>query len=112
VRLCRWDVVKVPAFEGDTAGHPAVVLSPEDMLADEKQIRINVLIGTKKQPAESPRPYNVTLNGADGLGFATLVNCALVYMARKSQISERLGSVSHERRKEIQRKVRASLGLG
>ncbi len=52
------------------------------------------------------------LNGADGVEFSTLVNCALVYVVRKSQIKERLGSVSHERRQEIRRKVRASLGLG
>jgi len=78
--------------------------------------RINVLMGSKKQPAEQPaeqaREHQVVLNSADGLEFMTLFDCAFVYTIRKSTIMRAIGSVSLERRKEIQRKVRAYLGLG
>lgn len=32
--------------------HPGLVLSEQSMLNDPKQLRLNVLMGTKKQPAQ------------------------------------------------------------
>jgi PemK-like, MazF-like toxin of type II toxin-antitoxin system len=112
VNLSRWDVVFVPADEKDAVGHPAVVLSPPDILGDSRQNRINVLVGTKKQPAESARPHQVILNGADGLEFLTLINCSLVYQVRKTQIIRVAGAVAHARRGAIATRLRAALGLG
>ena len=112
MNLNRWDVIFVPADEKDTVGHPAVVLSPPDILADQKQTRINVLVGTKKQPAESAKSHQVILNGADGLEFMTLINCALVYQVRKAAVLRRAGSVSHARRGAVAVRLRAAFGLG
>jgi mRNA-degrading endonuclease toxin of MazEF toxin-antitoxin module len=112
VNLNRWDVVFVPADDKDAVGHPAVVLSPPDLLGDARYHRINVLIGTKKQPAESAKSHHVILNGADGLDCATLLNCALIFQVRKSAILRHSGSVSHARRGAIATRVRAALGLG
>ncbi|MDD2762760.1 MAG: type II toxin-antitoxin system PemK/MazF family toxin [Opitutaceae bacterium] len=112
MNLNRWDVVFVPADAQDATGHPAVVLSPPDILADPRQARLNVLVGTKKQPAETAKSHQVILNGADGLEFATLLNCALVYQVRKANILRTVGSVSHARRGAIATRVRAALGLG
>jgi hypothetical protein len=112
VNLRRWDIVFVPADDKDRVGHPAVVLSHEGRLADPRMERINVLMGTKKQPAESAREHQVVLNGADGLEFLTLLDCAFIYAARKSAILRSAGTVGFHRRQEIQRKVRAYLGLG
>ena len=88
------------------------MLSDQSILDDPKQIRINVLIGTKKQPAQSAGTHHVILNGADGLEFLTLVDCSFVFTSRKSAILRPSGNVSFHRRQEIQRKVRAILGLG
>ncbi|HRE05215.1 MAG TPA: hypothetical protein PKX00_06380 [Opitutaceae bacterium] len=52
------------------------------------------------------------LNGADGLEFLTLVDCSLVYVARKSSVLRLAGTVSSDRRVAIARKIRAYLGLG
>ena len=38
-----------------------------------------MLVGSKKQPAETAKTHQVLLNDADGLEFSTLLNCALVY---------------------------------
>jgi hypothetical protein len=84
VRLERWDIVFVPAHEKDPAGHPAVVLSPPDILDDDRQLRINVLMGTKRAPTTQVRSHQMVLNGADGLEFATIVDCALLYQVRKT----------------------------
>lgn len=76
----------MPAHEKDTAGHPAVVLSPPHLLDDPWPGRINVLVGTTEQPAETVKAHQVVLNGADGVEFSTLVNCALIYQVRKTSI--------------------------
>ena len=112
MNLNRWDVVFVPADEKDSVGHPAVVLSPPDILADSRQTRINVLVGTKKQPAETAKPHQVLLDDADGLEFMTLLNCALIYQVRKANILRVTGTVTHNRRGPVATRVRAALGLG
>lgn len=48
----RWDIVFLRTDEKDRDGHPAVILSSDDVMADDKQQRFNVVTGTKKQPAE------------------------------------------------------------
>jgi hypothetical protein len=112
VNLHRWDIVFLRTDEKDRDGHPAVILSSDDVMADERQQRFNVVVGTKKQPAEQARVHQVILNGADGLEFTTLVDCSLVYMARKSSILRQGGVVALHRRQQIQRGIRGFLGLG
>lgn len=112
MKLRRWDIVFVPAGPKDTTGHPAVVLSPESRLDNPQMERVNVLMGTKKQPAEAAREHQVVLNGADGLDHLTLVDCGFIYTVNKSTINRIAGLVSYTRRAEIQRRVRAYLGLG
>ena len=110
--LRRWDIVFLRADARDDTGHPAILLSHEDILEHPDRDRFNALIGSKKSPAYAPQPRHVVLNGADGLEFTTLVDCSLIQVGRKSGILRRAGVVSLERRREIQRKVRAYLGLG
>jgi mRNA-degrading endonuclease toxin of MazEF toxin-antitoxin module len=110
--LHRWDIVFLKADENDTTGHPAVVLSPPDILEDPRQLRINVLVGTKKPPATKAKSSEVQLDEADGLEFATLVNATLVYKARKASVIRSAGRVTHARRGQISTKLRAAFGLG
>ena len=108
----RWDIVFLRVDEKDAVGHPAVILSSDDVMDDEKQQRFNVVTGTKKQPAEHTRSHQVILDEADGLAFATFVDCSLVYVARKSSVLRSSGSVTVHRRQQIQRTIRGYLGLG
>ncbi len=108
----RWDIVFLRTDERDIAGHPAVVLSSDDVMADIRQQRFNVLVGTKKQPAENARHHQVILDEADGLGLPTLIDCSLVYVAKKPSVIRSAGSVTVHRRQQIQRAVRGYLGLG
>lgn len=108
----RWDIVFVRVDERDSVGHPAVVLSSDDVMSDDRQQRFNVVVGTKKQAAESARSHQVILDEADGLRFPTLVDCSLVYVARKASVIRPGGSVTVHRRRQIQRAIRGFLGLG
>lgn len=112
MKLRRWDIVFVRADERDLTGHPAVILSGENSLDDPRQHRFNAVLGTKKPPAAANADHHVLLDGSDGLEHVTQVDCSLVYVARRSSVLRTAGMVSWERRKEIQRKVRAYLGLG
>lgn len=108
----RWDIVYLRTDDKDRDGHPAVVLSSDDVMADPKQQRFNAVTGTKKQPAQEARHHHVILDAADGLEFVTLVDCSLVYVARKTSIIRASGQVTVHRRQQIQRGIRAYLGLG
>ena len=110
--LQRWDIIFVKQDEIDPVGHPAVVLSPPDILNDPRHHRINVLVGTKKPPAANAKTSEVILNGADGLEFLTLINAAMVFQVRKASILRHVGSVTYARRSQIAQKLRAALGLG
>ena len=110
--LQRWDIVFLKADENDVTGHPAVVLSPPDILEDMRQNRFNVLLGTKKPPAAKAKSSEVQLDAADGLEFVTLVNATLVYQVRKASVIRTAGRVAHARRGQIASKLRAALGLG
>ncbi len=112
MNLRRWDIVFLRAEENDPTGHPAVIMSGENTLEDSRQKRFNVLLGTKKPPAAASGAHQVLLNGADGLDHLTQVDCSLVYVARRTAVIRLAGTVSLERRRDIQRKVRAYLGLG
>jgi hypothetical protein len=102
----QWDVVKVKINpEKDFDAHPAVVLSAEEICADERHRRINVLFGSKKPPAAVKRAYGVLLNGADGLDFMTEVDCGFVYVVAKDKVSGTAGRVTPVRQREIMRKM-------
>jgi hypothetical protein len=108
----RWDIVFLRTDEKDPVGHSAVVLSSDDTMADGRQYRFNVVTGTKKQPGENARNHQVILDAADGLEFPTLVDCSLVYIAKKASVLRSTGSVTINRRQLIQRAIRGYLGLG
>lgn len=111
MNLDRWEIVFARESDSDLVGHPAVILSGPDILSDGRQLRFNALMGTKRPPAAKVLPHQVLLDQADGLEFTTLLNCSLVYVVRKNTILRRAGIVSHMRRADIARRVRASLGI-
>ena len=102
----QWDIVAVRINpERDVESHPAVVVSADEICADDRQLRLNVLFGTKKSPAAVKRPYAVLLNSADGLEFLTEVDCGFVHVVSKEKILGVIGRVTAVRQREIMRKV-------
>jgi hypothetical protein len=101
----QWDIVKVRINEHDRDEHPAVIISRDELCADERTERVNVLYGSKLRPAASAKAIEVVLNGADGLEFLTKFDCAFFYTVSKQRISHTLGQVAYERRRQISRKI-------
>jgi mRNA-degrading endonuclease toxin of MazEF toxin-antitoxin module len=109
--LHQWDVVKVRINPADRDEHPAIVISPEELCANLHKAKVNVLYGTTRRPASAAAPYDVTLNGADGLEQMTNFDCSYIYTIDRAKISRHLGSVAAERRRQIGRKLIATFRL-
>lgn len=45
------------------------------------------------------------LNGADGLEWATIFDCAQIYRVKKAKVSGVMGRVTVERRRQVSRKI-------
>lgn len=57
------------------------------------------------------RAWQVLLTGADGLDFPTSVDCGVIYLVPKTACSPALGSVGHEYRRRIGRRINEVLRL-
>ncbi|MEY4490078.1 MAG: hypothetical protein RIQ79_2586 [Verrucomicrobiota bacterium] len=107
----QWDVVKVRINPNDRDEHPAVIISPREICADEKKRRINVLFGSSRRPADAITPFEVQLNGSEGLERATLFDCSQIFMVEKAKVSGRYGTVGVERRRQMGRKLIATFRI-
>ncbi|MBE7537248.1 MAG: hypothetical protein HS122_02390 [Opitutaceae bacterium] len=107
----QWDIVRVRINPKDRDAHPAIVISCEEDCQDAEFLRINVLYGTKRVPAAPLDPWQVLLNGADGLEFQTAVDCGIFYLVPKASCSPAIGTVGLERRRQIGRKINEVLRL-
>jgi hypothetical protein len=107
----QWDIVRVRIHPRDREPHPAVVLSCEEDCQDPRFLRVNVLYGSKKPPAAAAEPWQVLLNGADGLEFQTAIDCGIFYLVEKANCSSPVGTVGIERRRAIGRKINEVLRL-
>jgi mRNA-degrading endonuclease toxin of MazEF toxin-antitoxin module len=89
--------------------HPAVVLGTEARLANKP--KVNVLFCSSKRAGREAEALEVILDAADGLDWATLCKCDLVFAVSKEQLTKRRGLVSRERRRQIAERLIRGLGL-
>ena len=101
----QWDVVRVRINPEDRDEHPAVVLSCEEFCLSPSRGKLNVLYGTSRRPGERLEPYEITLNGADGLERPTVFNCGHLYTVDRRKITATMGRVAAERRRLIGRTI-------
>jgi hypothetical protein len=107
----QWDVVRFRIKPDDRDLHPGIVLSGEEWCATSFTANLNVLACSKRLPTGPVRAHQVVLNGADGVGFQTVVDCRFFHIVAKNGISEVIGRVSPERRRAIGRKINEVLRL-
>jgi len=84
--------------------HPVVLISPPDRCARSKIV--NVLFCPSQRQSRMPYPFEVTLNGADGMDWETFCDCSIVYAIESAKLTHRRGRVSRERRNAIRAKIR------
>ena len=71
-----------------------------------------MLYCTSQRQNRAPHPYEVLLNGADGMDGETCCDCSILYnTVPTAELFGRRGRVSLERRRQIRAKVRDLLRL-
>ena len=77
--------------------HPAVIVSSSERVANKPDV--NILMCSSQQATRDPRPNEVVLDQVDGLNWPTLCKCDLIHMVVKTELKQRRGLVSPERRR-------------
>jgi len=102
-----WDI-----WTGDIYGpHPVVLVSCQARI--DAKAEVVVLKCTTMQPAtaRTARENETILDQADGLNWKTRCRCDLLFTVPKATLTNRRGSVSIERRRDIARKIIQGLAI-
>ena len=89
--------------------HPVVLISHPDRCV--RGALVNVLYCTSQRQSRTLYPYEVLLNGTDGLDWESFCDCSILYTVPAAKLFGRPSRVSLERRRQIRAKVRDLLRL-
>ena len=103
-----WDVFM---WEFPQGKHPAIVMSVEARCGNPDLTNVNVLACKSHRVLRLPRLQEAVVDEADGLDRPTLCRCDLFFLAPKTELKEKKGSVTSERRREITDKIMRILPL-
>ena len=102
-----WDIY---TWDFPEAGpHPAVLLGTNERLKNKKTA--NVLLCSSFRATRDPELHEIILDLADGLDWPTLCKCDLLYAVPLAQLTNKRGTVTQPRRREIAARLIRSLGL-
>jgi mRNA-degrading endonuclease toxin of MazEF toxin-antitoxin module len=93
----------------DAGPHPAVVLGLEARISHKP--KINVLLCSSQRTRRMADIDEVVLDESDGLDWPTLCKCDLVYSVPRNELSQKRGSVTVARRRQIAERVIRALGF-
>jgi mRNA-degrading endonuclease toxin of MazEF toxin-antitoxin module len=91
-------------FEQKGGLHPCVVISHPDIAARGKYV--NILFCTSQTQSRPIKPFEVLLDTADGLSWETFCDCSVLWVAERTRIVQRRGTVTHARRNTIRAQLR------
>lgn len=100
-----WEIFDY-AFPHSIGLHPAVILTPNEPLANPDIPEINLLLVTSVRAGYQPGKYDVLLNGADGLNHLSRVRVFPIYLVAKVDVKGFRGALSTVRQKVVARKIR------
>ncbi len=89
--------------------HPAVIISNAERVHRKEEVVI--LSCTTRRATRPPELFEVVLDENDGLDWATLCRCDLLYTVSKRQLVKRRGLVTQQRRRAIAERVTRSLAF-
>jgi mRNA-degrading endonuclease toxin of MazEF toxin-antitoxin module len=101
----QWDI---HTWEFPEGKHPAVIISHPVRIAAKPTV--NVLLCSSQRARREAEVNEVLLDEADGLDWETLCKCDLIYDVPKSDLTDRRGSVSLVRRRQIVARIISSFG--
>src|SRR5688572_12986755 len=102
-----WDI-----YTGDLYGpHPLVLISCQERIDAKPQVVVLKCTTMRTEAARKPKENETVLDQADGLDWQTLCRCDLLFTVDKGTLSQRRGSVSWDRRRDIARKIIQGLAI-
>jgi hypothetical protein len=101
----QWEIFDYP-FPHPIGTHPAVILSPNEPVANPDLKEINVLLVTSVRAGYEPGKYDVMLNSADGLVHLSRVRVFPIYQIVKMDLGARRGALSLIRQQALVKKIR------
>jgi hypothetical protein len=100
--MSPWDIFD---YDWPWGKHPAVIVSNPARVELKQQVVVlscrTLQPGQKRESAAN----EAVLNSEDGLSWATLCRCDLLWTVDKAALKNRRGTVCVERRRDIARKV-------
>lgn len=106
--MTPWEVYQWKFPHGE---HPAVIVSPHDRCANPDIETVNVVGCSSRRASREPSAHEVMLDKEDGLDWETLARCDVLYLARKTELVRRQGTLTYERRRAIGEKIIRLFGL-
>ena len=101
----QWELWKFP-FPSADRPHWFVILSPDVLINQPGQIRLNGLICTTLRPVgRDAKRHEVRLDAADGFDWDTVVKCSYVHELPTDVPAQHIGAISRVRRQEIVRRL-------
>jgi hypothetical protein len=91
-------------------GHPCILLSNQRRI-DRKQKVVALKCQTLYAGDPPANEFEALLDENDGLDRRTVCTCDLLFTLHKSELSQKRGLVSLERRRDISRKIIQGLAL-
>jgi hypothetical protein len=102
-----WDI-----WTGDVYGlHPVVLISCQGRVDSKPEVVVLKCITMRPATSRDARENETILDRADGLDWKTLCRCDLLFTVPKATLTNRRGSVTMERRREIARKIIQGLAI-
>jgi hypothetical protein len=83
--------------------HPVVLISHPDFCSRSV---VNVLYCTSQRQSRPAKPYEVMLNGADGMDWETFCDCSIMLSIPAASLFGKRGRVTLERRRAIRATLR------
>jgi hypothetical protein len=93
--------------------HPVVVISPDWVCLNASIVAVNVLLCSSVRTGDSLGEYETGLDASEGLQHLTGCQCHALLLIMKLRFEGKVlaGTVSHERRRDIRRKIKAAFGF-
>jgi len=101
--VTAWEIWTFDPGFGD---HPAVIVSAQERA--ERKPLLEIVLCSSQRVSRAPNAGEVLLDSADGLDWATLCKCDLIFSVERDLLHSRRGVVTVERRREIVRAIIAS----
>jgi hypothetical protein len=100
-------------WTGDIFGpHPVVLISCQKRIDLKEEVVVLKCVTMRPATAREAKQNETVLDRADGLDWKTLCRCDLLFTIPKSSLSNKRGSVSPERRRDIAMKIVQGLAIG